>query len=155
METDFRSPDISRMLGVETDWGLLDVFHGNCTVNDAIVASVDRNLDVLTSGLQPRDLHALLQKQSIDELMIELRKRYRYIVIDTPPILAAGESLLFTCRSDVALICVRCGYSRMAQMSQVRRRIQKVFHNPIGVVVNGVPKRQYVAAYGQYEYVNA
>ena len=42
----------------------------------------------------------------------------------------------------------------MSQVVQVRDRLLRAQANPVGVVLNGVSRRQYIYSYGNYEYVN-
>ena len=154
LESDFRSPDIGRMFGFETREGLLDVFVKGESLDQVILHGAHPYLDVMLAGTQHRDLHAVLNKNDINTLFDTLRKHYRYIVIDTPPVLGAGEAILFASQADVSLICARRGYSRMSQVVQVRDRLARAQANPIGVVLNGVSRRHYIYSYGNYAYTN-
>ncbi|MBN01848.1 MAG: hypothetical protein CMJ77_22295 [Planctomycetaceae bacterium] len=154
LETDFRAPDIGRMFGFESRQGVLDMFVGGVSLDDVILRDAHPYLDVILAGTQHRDLHGVLHQNDISNLLETVRKRYRYIVIDTPPVLGAGEAVLFACHADASLICARRGYSRMSQVVQVRDRLSRAQANPVGVVLNGVSRRQYIYSYGNYEFVN-
>ena len=154
LETDFRAPDIGRMFGFETRQGVLDVFVGGASLEDVILHDSHPYLDVMLAGTQQRDLHGVLHQNDIINLLETLREHYRYIVLDTPPVLGAGEAVLFASHADASLICARRGYSRMSQVVQVRDRLLRAQANPVGVVLNGITQRQYIYSYGNYGYVN-
>ena len=155
LEADFRAPDIAELLDIEQRVGLMDVLTGACQLEEAITHGASSNLDVLPAGSKRRDVHALLHEKDIEKMFEKLRKTYRYIVIDTPPVLSAGESLLFSALADVSLICARRGYSRMSQVKQVQDRLERTNSNPMGVVLNGVSRRGYLTSYGDYAYAEA
>jgi tyrosine-protein kinase Etk/Wzc len=75
---------------------------------------------------------------------------YRYIIIDTPPVLAASESLVLAKAADASLVCAMRDVSRMDQVRKASERLQAAGSRVIGTVLNGVPTRQYAYRYGTY-----
>jgi Mrp family chromosome partitioning ATPase len=82
----------------------------------------------------------------------EVRSSYRYVIIDTPPVLAAGEALVLATAADASLICTMRDVSRVDQVNSVRERLLAAGARPVGVVLNGVPTRAYAYRYGSYAY---
>lgn len=150
LESDFRSPDFSQLLGVEDGPGLLNVLLGDAALEDSIQSTVDTGLHVLTAGVGKCDLHSVVNLEQIQSLFDQLHERYRFVVVDTPPILATGESLIFASHADATIMCVRRGYSRMAQVNAACERLRRINCNPIGSVLNGVTQRRYAHSYGKY-----
>ena len=86
------------------------------------------------------------------KLVAKLRTQYRYIVIDTPPVLSASESLVVAKAADGTLICTLRETSRTAQVRETYHRLHNVGAQVIGVVLSGVPTRTYAYKYGSYGY---
>ena len=75
---------------------------------------------------------------------------YRYIVIDTPPILPASESLVLARAADVCLVCAMRDVSRIDRLRRSSERLVAAGAHPVGVVLNGVPTHEYAYHYGSY-----
>jgi tyrosine-protein kinase Etk/Wzc len=88
----------------------------------------------------------------LTELIEQLRARYGVIIIDTPPILSASESLLLAKLADGALVCTRRNYSREGQVLLAYQRLLMAGAKPLGAVFNAVPTRRYAYTYGNYDY---
>ena len=67
--------------------------------------------------------------------------KYRYIIIDTPPVLAASESLVLATMADASLVCVLRDVSRIDQIKKAYQRLTIAGGKPVGLVLNGVPTK--------------
>ena len=85
----------------------------------------------------------------------EIREQYDYIVIDTPPILSASESLMLAKIADGTVLSTRRNVSRESQVQIAYQRLLKSGARPMGAVFNGVPTRTYAQAYGSYDYARS
>jgi tyrosine-protein kinase Etk/Wzc len=79
---------------------------------------------------------------------------YRYVVIDTPPVLAASEALVLTNAADATLVCMMRDVSRLDQVRKTVERLAAAGSRPIGTVLSGVPARHYASRYGHYSYAD-
>lgn len=94
IDGDMRSPDLHRVFDVECGPGLAEVLAGECPLEEAIETSFSNRLHVLTAGRLGVSPHQLTGSGEFAVLIEKLRGMYEHIIIDTPPILAASESLL-------------------------------------------------------------
>jgi tyrosine-protein kinase Etk/Wzc len=85
-------------------------------------------------------------------LLAKIPSSYRYVVIDTPPVLAASESMVLSRAADATLICAMKDISRVDQVARTYERLLAAGSNPVGTVLNGVPTKQYAYRYGAYGY---
>jgi Mrp family chromosome partitioning ATPase len=97
----------------------------------------------------------LLGNGAFSTLIDQLRAEYGYIVIDTPPVLSASESLTLARAADGVLICTLREASRAAQVRLTHERLAAAGCRVMGVVLSGVPTRSYAYKYGSYGYSNA
>lgn len=150
IDGDMRSPDVHRLFEVECGPGLVDVLSGEAELDDAIESDFSDQLHILTAGRTTTSPCRLLQGDDFPVLLERLKEKYDYIVIDTPPILAASESLLIARSVDTALLCVRRDFSRISQVEEASWRLKAAKAKTAGAVLSGIPVRSYARRYGEY-----
>jgi len=84
--------------------------------------------------------------------MGEALDKYTYVVIDTSPVLSAGETLAIAATVESTLLCVMRDVSRVDSIRQTTRRLEAAGASLIGTVFSGVTSRQYAYRYGDYHY---
>jgi capsular exopolysaccharide synthesis family protein len=151
IDGDMRSPDVHNLLGIAAGPGLANLLAKEITLEDGPIISWASHVDVLPAGKAKRSPHRLLGNGDLDELLGQLRQRYRYIVIDTPPVLAASESVMLSRAADGCLLVTMRNVSRMDQVAETYARLLAAGARPVGVALNGVPIPQYRYYYGHYE----
>jgi succinoglycan biosynthesis transport protein ExoP len=152
IDGDMRSPDMHRIFGVDLGPGLAEVLAGKCPVEEAIETDFSPSLHLLTAGQLANSPHRLAGNGEFAGLLDKLRGVYRYIVVDTPPILPASEALVMARAADAAVLCARRDYSRVDQVTEAYERLQAAGVKTAGAVLNGIPARSYAQRYGSYYY---
>src|SRR5205085_150739 len=77
---------------------------------------------ILPAGTLQQSPHTLVSNDSWSNLLNQVRSSYRYIIIDTPPVLSASESLVYAKAADGVLICTLRDTSRSAQVRMTYER---------------------------------
>ncbi|MHC4178144.1 MAG: polysaccharide biosynthesis tyrosine autokinase, partial [Planctomycetota bacterium] len=152
VDGDMRSPDIHNLLDVPLEPGLGDVLAKQCPLKDAIVSDWSQPVHLLPAGKLHASPHKLLGNGVVESLFEEIRGAYRYVVVDTPPILAAGEALVLARAADASLICAMRDVSRIDQIKKTHERLLAANARPVGIVLNGIPAKRYTYRYGNYAY---
>ncbi|MBN1910414.1 MAG: polysaccharide biosynthesis tyrosine autokinase [Pirellulales bacterium] len=152
IDGDMRSPDIHRKLDIPLEPGLAQVLNHECTLEEAIVTDWSKYLHLLPAGVLRASPHKLLGNGAVRPLFDQIRESYRYVIIDTPPILAASEALVLAKAADAALVCAMRDVSRIDQIRRTEQRLASAGTKPIGVVLNAVPGSRYAYQYGNYAY---
>ena len=155
IDGDMRSPDIHRIFKVENKPGLVGVLSGECDFEAAVNREWSEHVHVLPAGYLDRSPHKLMANDGFKQLIAKARDSYRYIVVDTPPVLAASESLVMARDADATLVCAMRDVSRENHVRMTYHRLLSVGARPVGTVLNGVPTRQYARRYGTYGYETA
>ena len=150
IDTDMRDPDLHEMFDLPLEPGLAEVLEHQVTLDDAIVTSWSRRVHILPAGRLMRSPHVLLGGGAFHALLDEARARYRYIVIDSPPVLAASEALVVAKAADGTLLCTMRDISRVGQVRQATERLRTAGARPLGAVFSGVPPTNYAYKYGSY-----
>jgi len=152
IDGDMRSPDVHNVFDIPLEPGLAEVLDHQHSLEDAIATSWSKYVHLVPAGKLHSSPHKLLGNGSMKSLLDKVPNRYRYIVIDTPPVLAASESLVLAKAADASLICAMQDVSRVDQVAKTYERLVAAGGNPIGTVLNGVPARRYAYRYGSYSY---
>ena len=150
VDGDMRSPDVHRVFDVPLEPGLAEVLSNQCPLEDAIVATHNDHVNLLPAGRLAVSPHRLLGNGSWKALLGQIPATYRFVVIDTPPVLAASEALVLAKAADATLICVMRDVSRADQVRKASERLLAAGGHPIGTVLSGVPAKRYAYSYGSY-----
>ena len=140
------------MLQVPKSPGFAELLSGQCCFKDALRVGWLKNIDVLPAGRYPERMHALIADDRLDELLEYARQKYRYVVLDTPPLLAASEALVFAKKADASLLVTMRDVSTTARVRLAYERLVASGVNTVGAVLNGVPTYSYTYRYGQYQH---
>ena len=152
VDGDMRAPDIHSVFDVPIAPGLVKVLDGEVNLDDAIYREWNDHVHLLPAGLIDKNPHKLLGQNQFHELLDQARLEYRYIVIDTPPILAASESLVMARAADGVLVCAMHEHSRGNHIRMTYDRLTSAGARPMGAVLSGVSVRSYEYKYGSYGY---
>jgi capsular exopolysaccharide synthesis family protein len=150
IDGDMRSPDVHNVFHVPLEPGLADVLGGGCELANAIRTTRSERLDLLPAGKLEINPHCLLSNGAWQFLLAEIPSAYGYVIIDTPPVLAASETLVLAKAADASLICVMRDVSRADQVRRASERLLAAGSRVIGTVLSGVPTKNYEHRYGVY-----
>ena len=152
IDADLRCPDQHDIFGLDLGDGLAGVLAEEISLDSAIDKSLGDRIHVLPAGKLRTTPHRLITPSSMSALIKQALELYTYVVVDTAPVLAAGESLAVASAVDSSLLCVMRDVSRVDNVSRTTKRLEAVGANLIGTVFSGVTARQYAYRYGDYRY---
>lgn len=145
VDADLRRPTLADYLNIEGAVGITNVLLGGVSAEDGIQKV--GSFDVLPSGTTPPNATQLLTSGSMARLFTELRARYDYIVVDSPPVLAVPDALTIANLTDGALVVTRQKVTRSRQLIEAVQSLTFVGATVLGVVLNAATGRT-VAGYG-------
>jgi len=157
VDADLRKPGINRALS------LVDGKHAGLSSYLAGVSSLDlitvphpaiTNLEAIPTGPIPPNPADLLSSRRLTELIAELRNRYKFVVIDSPPIMAATDAVILSVLVDGVLMVVRSGETPKEAFTRTRDLLVGVKAHMLGVVLNAVDSSSpdYYYSYRYYPY---
>ena len=152
IDADLRCPDQHDIFGLDLGDGLAGVLAEEVSLDSAIDKSLGDRIHVLPAGKLRTTPHRLITPSSMSALVQQALELYTYVVVDTAPVLAAGESLAVASAVDSSLLCVMRDVSRVDNVARTTKRLEAVGANLIGTVFSGVSARQYAYRYGDYRY---
>jgi len=157
MDSDMRKPGVRRALdlNVGKDLGLSSYLAGVCSLDEATIPHpAIPNLTALTTGPVPPNPADLLSSHRMREAIAELRRRFRFVVIDSPPIMAATDAVILSALTDGILLVVRSGDTPKEAFTRARDLLAAVKGRLLGVVLNAVDSSapDYYYSYRYYPY---
>ena len=142
IDCDLRKPRIHKIFKVEKKVGLTNVLRKFCTVEEAIFNTSYENLDILASGHIPPNPGELLGSDEMKELIEELKKTYRYIIIDTPPVNMVSDAIILSpVISGVALV-VRQGITDHKSVTEALDKMNFAGVKTLGFILNDASDSQ-------------
>ncbi len=85
-------------------------------------------------------------------LIVKLRRKYDYIVADTPPTLPVTDSAVLASSADATILVVRCGSTEEQVAKRALARLRRVHARVAGAVLNGVTQKHEEYYYTYYSY---
>ena len=135
IDADFRRSTVAKSLGLSQSPGLSDVLRGTASIEEALVR-VEQvpNLYVLTAGQTvPQDTD-LLTSGRWRELCDIFRARFRYTVLDSPPLGTVADCDLLQLAADGVILVVRFGHTDRQLLKRAFATALKA--KPLGVILN-------------------
>src|SRR5580698_5038731 len=157
MDSDLRKPGIRRALNLTggKEVGLSSYLAGVSTLDEATIPHPTiNNLVALTTGPVPPSPADLLSSHRMREAIVELRHRFKFIVIDSPPVMAATDAVILSALTDGVLLVVRSGETPKEAFTRTRDLLAAVKCRLLGVVLNAVDSSapDYYYSYRYYPY---
>jgi protein-tyrosine kinase len=113
VDADMRKCDQHRLFGLPMSPGLSECLRDRCTLDEATYKTSLPNLSIVPAGRMPEKPTVLLGSDRMISLLGEWQRTYRWIVLDTPPLLPVTDALVLA-RECIGLIMV----VRMGQTSE-------------------------------------
>jgi Mrp family chromosome partitioning ATPase len=112
------------------------------------------SLDLIPSGPIPPNPAELLMGERMEELINELKLRYDYIVIDTPPVGLVSDAFNLMRFSHANLYVVRHKYTPAERIKVLNKLYREGKIGKLGFVFNDMARktRGYGYGYGGYGY---
>ncbi len=155
VDSDMRRPAVNKYLGIATNQGLSACLAGT-EDSAAMIIKIEEipGLHVLPAGHMPPYPSEMLASEALPQLVQRWREQFRYIVIDTPPVLAVTDAVVTARVADVVVLVVRSEKTGRQSLLRTRDLLKKIHANIAGVVVNdlsfnSVEYRQYYGYYGK------
>lgn len=134
IDADLRRSGVARWLDPAPSLGLAEVLSGRLDLEQALLHFSDTPLQVLAAGAPPDDPVELLASEYCRVLVATLRKRYRRIIVDTPPVLPFTDADVLGRLADGIVVVARSGHTPKGLYVQAVESISSA--RILGVVLN-------------------
>jgi tyrosine-protein kinase Etk/Wzc len=151
---DLRKPRIHRILGIDNSDGLSTFLSNNCGYDQVIKPTSIQNLFYAVSGPVPPNPAELIESERMAEFIMEAKKEFDYIIIDTPPIAVVSDTLLLSKFVDVNIFVVRQRYSSKNTLELIQELYLGQKLKNMGIIINDISLTGYYGyglRYGYYK----
>lgn len=106
---------------------------------ECVTKTAIENLDFIPSGPQPPNPSELLLNGEFSTMLEELKMKYDFILLDTPPVGLVTDGIMAMKRADISIYVFRANYSKKEFLKSLQRvlKINKFTH--VTSVLNALP----------------
>jgi capsular exopolysaccharide synthesis family protein len=149
VDSDLRRPNIHNIFGLPNRVGLATILEGQSKLEECLHASETApGLAVLTAGPSHRYSGELLTMH-MAKFLEEVRQEYRYVVIDSAPLLVCADTTILSTMADGVVVVARAGDTPRDAVAAALRQLRRVRANVLGLVLNQI-RLPDLHGYGQY-----
>ena len=107
IDADLHNSGLHKLFQIPVEPGLTDLLTNRCAISDALHQIENINLFVIPSGISSRKTIGDIPQDNMIELTEKIREQFDYILIDSPPLLEATDSLSVAIASDLTFLVLR------------------------------------------------
>jgi len=150
IDGDFYREGLRGWLNVKGSEGIQDILFDHKDSSEVIINYESGNMDVLVSGInsQGDQFASLLTPLELKPLIDSYRENYDYIIIDTPPLLAVSDPLIWSQCVDGILMVLDVNQINSQMLRQAISKIKELDVNILGLILNRMKKTEGYYYYG-------
>lgn len=155
IDGDLRKPDIRRLLNLpKGSGGLQDVLLGKNF--ESVVDSMPLvGFDVLTADSRNvSDAFELLSLPDVSKYLNLISAKYDHVIIDTPPVLAFPDALLWAKIADGVILTSFAGHTEEQDLKETLERLAQIKVKVLGTILNSVRANYSYNRYGYSYYAD-
>lgn len=149
VDANLRHPRIHKIFGISNQTGLSTVLSTDNIMDvteqlvDTIQQTPEPNLTILPAGYPIDSPPTLLSSSRMDDILQEL-SQIAFVVIDSPAVLTASETMILASKSDGILMVVNARHTTAAKLNQSLEMLSRIHVHIHGIVLNQVGKQNEV-----------
>ena len=152
IDSDFRRPAVHKTFNLQNYVGVTSFFLGK-KEEEIIQPTNIPNLYVIPTGPLPPNPPEFITRKSFEELLKNLKTKYNWIILDSPPVLSVTDPILLSVLADMTIIVIRYNEIDRKLIKQCINSLQKSGANVIGTIINDVDfERDTTYSYYHYYY---
>jgi protein-tyrosine kinase len=138
VDLDLRRASLVEKLGINAEFGLIDVLEGRAELNQALINPGFERLVLLPNRATAKSRSELLSSPQMGKLLSDIVNRYqdRFIIFDLPALLDDDDALVFAPYADAILLVVEDGVSKRSEIERCKQLLEGT--QLLGTVLNKV-----------------
>ncbi|MDW4371711.1 polysaccharide biosynthesis tyrosine autokinase [Staphylococcus saprophyticus] len=139
IDGDMRKPTQHYIFNENNVEGFSNVIIKKNTIEEAVHSTDILNLDVLTSGPIPPNPSELIGSNNALEIFEDLKKRYDFIIVDTPPVNTVTDAQLFGELTNNAVYVIDVESNNKESVKKGKELLEKSGTKILGAILNKAP----------------
>lgn len=130
--------------------GLTEYLVGKAELEDVICTTDVEGLDMVFAGVTPPNPSELLGQERFEEFIAQVRERYDYIIIDTPPIGSVIDAAVVAKKTDGVIMVIASNQNSCRDAQRMKKQLENAQCHILGAVLNkvNIKKKGYGSYYG-------
>lgn len=141
VDCDMRKPSIHKKFKISNAAGTAELLLRK-KLFEEVANNYNENLTIITAGKIPPNPSEMLASRAMTAFIEEMKKEFKYIILDTPPLQAVTDAQVLSTKADGVLLIVRAGSTKREMVFNSVDLIKKVQGKVIGTVLNGVENKK-------------
>ena len=147
VDLDLRKPKIHRIYNCENSLGVTDILAEKVDLDKAIKKNNELGFHAITAGEKTTAIINILESDKMKRLFDDLRKKYDYILIDSPPVINVSDALYIAKISDSVIFALS---QKGVKRGIAREAVSLLKQNKIDIL--GIVMTQVDLKRGKYGY---
>lgn len=135
VDCDLRRRSLANMIGVHAQAGIYGVLSGQVAIEDAAVSTPTKGLYFLDCEPHIPNPVDILSSRRFKNFIAQMREKYTYVVVDTPPLTAFVDGAVISQNVDGMLLVVRQDQTKRDEVLGAYDQLKKADANIIGCVL--------------------
>lgn len=154
IDADLHRPRQHKILSCENTPGLSNVIVGEATFDQAVQKTSLPNLDFLPSGrIANSSIYGLMDTDEMRNILVDARKRYDRVVLDSPPMIGVSDTAQLTRLADGVVMVVQHRKYPRTLCKRAKDMITSMGGNLVGVILNNInASHDYSSYYYEHQY---
>lgn len=143
LDADIRKSTFARRYGVGREVkGLSQYLSGQVDKTQIVYQTNYANMDFIFAGISAPNSSELLSDPAFGELLLDLRNRYDYVLIDTAPIGTIIDAAVVAEKSDGAVLVIESEAVSRKEEQKIKEQLERSGCTILGAVLNKVDMKK-------------
>jgi receptor protein-tyrosine kinase len=151
IDCDLRRGCIADMLRLKRHPGLSEYLRGEATLEEIVQTTALPNLRVIAAGRARKDEVAeLVGRPELETLLADCRRQHDFVLIDTPPVMAAADAGVVGALAGEAVVVVRMNRTNRELVTKTVEQLKAASVRTVGLVLTHRQRRRKNYLYRYY-----
>ena len=139
LSCDFHRPRVHQLFGVPNDYGLSEALrtNGSKALDGRTRFTAVKEISLVPSGSRPPRPAELLSSPRMQQILEEAKEQADLVLLDTSPILTAGDTTFLFPEVDAVIMVTRAGKTSSQIAERSSELLKRLGAPVVGVVLNG------------------
>lgn len=155
IDGDLRKPQVAQLLNLPLRCNGLKLVLLGKKIQEVVCQTSLTGLHVLPAcACKPFAIYRLMTQPRTSEIINRIAQKYDHLIIDSPPVLAFSDALLWAKMADAVILTSFAGHTEGPELRETLQRFAQINAKVIGMVLNNVRLNYSYNSYGYGYYAN-
>jgi capsular exopolysaccharide synthesis family protein len=136
IDANLHNAALESVFNVEREPGLTDLINDSVDIKETIKETDLENLKLLPAGSSVSDPKEIFNSEAISQCLEKLKRIYRFIVLDSAPIIPYADSLFLSSKVDMVLLAIEADKTRLEVAQEAIKKLSKMGISVFGTILN-------------------